>query len=76
MVKVIRKKDKKYLDIDGREYGPRSLYFHIKRTMSTLEYFTQSGYWDKNKQEEVRRDIQRLVNIYKKYYTKENKYEW
>lgn len=76
MVKVIRKKDKKYLDIDGREYGPRSLYFHIKRTMSTLEYFTKTGGWDKNKQEEVRGDIQRLVNIYKKYYTKENKYVW
>lgn len=69
MEKVIYKKDKKYLIIDGREYGPKSLYFHIKRTISILESFTESGYWDENRQKEVRQDIQRLINIFYKHYT-------
>lgn len=54
MVKVINKKGKKYLNIDGREYGPKSLYFHIQRTTSTLEYFTKSGDWDEDRQSQVK----------------------
>lgn len=54
MVRVINKKGKKFLNIDGRDYGPKSLYFHIQRTTSTLEYFTKKGDWDENKQNEVK----------------------
>lgn len=72
MVKVIYKKDKKYLNIDGREYGPKSLYFHIKRSISTLEYFTKSGDWDENRQSQVKKYIQRFVEIYRKYYPEED----
>lgn len=74
MVKVINKKGKKYLNIDGREYGPKSLYFHIQRTTSTLEYFTKSGYWDEDRQSQVKKYIQRLVEIYRKYYPEEDKW--
>lgn len=65
MVRVINKKGKKFLNIDGRDYGPKSLYFHIQRTTSTLEYFTKKGDWDENKQNEVKKYIQRLVEIYR-----------
>lgn len=72
MVKVIYKKDKKYLNIDGKEYGPKALYFHIKRTISTLQYFTKSGDWDEKRQSEVRASIQRLINIKNEYYPDED----
>lgn len=72
MLKVINKKGKKYLNIDGREYGPKSLYFHIQRTTSTLEYFTKSGDWDEDRQSQVKKYIQRLVEIYRKYYPEED----
>lgn len=41
MVNRIHKKDRKYIVLDGREYGPKSLYFHIKRTLSLLEFYTK-----------------------------------
>ena len=72
MIKVIYKKDKKYLNIDGKEYGPKALYFHIKRTIYTLEYFTKSSDWDEKRQGEVRASIQKLINIKKEYYPDEN----
>ena len=72
MVKVINKKGKKYLNIDGREYGPKALYFNIKRSISTLEYFTKKGDWDEERQREVKSSIQRLIDIKNKYYTDDN----
>lgn len=72
MVKVIYKKDKKYLNIDGKEYGPKSLYFYIKRTISTLEYFTKSGDWDEKRQREVKSSIQRLIDIKNEHYPDDN----
>lgn len=72
MVKVINKKGKKYLNIDGREYGPKSLEFHIKRSISTLEYFTKKGDWDEKRQREVKSSIQRLIDIKNKYYPDDN----
>ena len=58
MVKVINKKGKKLVNIDGREYGPKSPYFHIQRTTSSLEYFTKKGDWDEKRQNEVKKYIQ------------------
>lgn len=65
MVKVIHKKDKKYIIIDGREYGSKSLYFHIQRTISSLEYFTKNGQWDENRQMKAKAYIERYLKAYK-----------
>ena len=74
MVKVINKKGKKLLNIDGREYGPKSLYFYIQRTTSTLEYFSKNSNWDEKRQNEVKKYIQSLVEIYQKQYSEEDKW--
>lgn len=68
MVKVINRKGKKYLNIDGREYGPKSLEFHIKRTILTLEYFAEKGDWNEKRQKDVKKSIQRLIDIKNEYY--------
>lgn len=76
MVKIIIKKGKKYLNIDGKEYGPKALYFHIKRSISTLEYFTKSGDWDEKRQREVKSSIQRLIDIKNEHYPDDNIWWW
>ena len=64
MVKVIHKKGKKYLNIDGRQYGPHSLYFHIQRSIATLEYFTENGDWDEKRQMAVKSYIEKCLKAY------------
>ena len=71
MVKVINKKSKKYLIIDGREYGAISLYYHIIRTISTFKYIKESGEYKEERITEVKRGIIRLIEIYNKYYPEE-----
>ena len=72
MVKVIYKKDKKYLIIDGKEYGPKSLYYHIVRTINTYKHYKTSGEWDLEKVKKVKYEIAKLIKIHKKYYPEEN----
>ena len=68
MVKVIYKKGKKYLNIYGRQYGPHSLYFHIQRSIATLEYFTENGQWDEKRQKEVKSYIKKCLKAYTENY--------
>ena len=71
MVKVINKKGKKYLIIDGKEYGAISLYYHIIRTISTYKYIKESGEYKEERITEVKHGIIRLIKIYNKYYPEE-----
>lgn len=68
MVKVIHKKGKKYLNIDGIEYGPYSLYFHIQRSIATLLYFKENGQWDEKRQKEVKYYIKKCLKAYTENY--------
>lgn len=68
MVKVIYEKGKKYLNIDGRQYGPHSLYFHIQRSIATLEYFTENGQWDEKRQKVVKSYIEKCLKAYTENY--------
>ena len=71
MVKVINKKSKKYLIIDGREYGEISLYYHILRSISTFKHIKESGECGEERLIEIKRGIIRLIEIYNKYYPEE-----
>lgn len=71
MVNRIHKKDRKYIVLDGREYGPKSLYFHIKRTLSLLEFYTKNGGWDKQKQMEMKAYIERYMKAFRENFDDE-----
>lgn len=70
MVKVFYKNGKKRLVIDGRVYERYSLYYHIKRTISTYVYFCTTDEWDDSRKKEVKNYIIRYINIYKKHFPK------
>ena len=71
MVKAIYRKGKKYLIIEGREYGPISLYYHILRSISTFKSLKESGEIGKERLREIKHSIARLIKIYKDYYPEE-----
>lgn len=72
MVEEIYKKGKKYLIIDGKEFGPKSLYFHIKRTLSYLKKSFEEGKWDENMKKEAKDKIRRLIKIYRENYPEDD----
>lgn len=72
MVEEIYKKGKKYLIIDGKEFGPKSLYFHIKRSLSYLKKSSEEGKWDENMKKEAKYKIRRLIKIYRENYPEDD----
>lgn len=68
MVKVIYRKGKKYLIIEGREFGVFSLYYHILRTISNYKYLKESGESDEERLLKIKYHIARLIKIYNDYY--------
>ncbi|WP_311492560.1 hypothetical protein [uncultured Anaerococcus sp.] len=72
MVEEIYKKGKKYLIIDGKEFGPKSLYFHIKRALSYLKKSSEEGKWDENMKKEAKDKIRRLIKIYRENYPEDD----
>lgn len=72
MVRVSFKNKKKYVTIDGRDYGPKSLYFHIKRMISTLKYFKNEGKRDQERQDLVKTNIKEYVKVFKENFSEED----
>ena len=72
MVRVNFKNKKKYVNIDGRDCGPKSLYFHIKRMISTLKYFKSEGKWDQERQDLVKTNIKEYVKVFKENFSEED----
>ena len=65
MVEVIYKKGKKYIIIDGREYGAISLYFHIKRNILFLKKLKERGEREEERQMEHKAYIERYLKAFK-----------
>ena len=71
MIKVRYKKGKKYIIIEGREFGSISLYYHITRTISTYKYLKERGESDEEKLSKIKDHIGRLIKIYNDHYPEE-----
>ena len=71
MIKVRYRKGKKYIIVEGREFGEISLYYHIVRTISTYKYLKESGECEQERLSRIKHHIIRLIKIYKEYYPEE-----
>ncbi len=71
MIKVRYGKGKKYITVEGREFGAISLYYYIIRTISTYKYIKKSGESDEEKLLRIKKHIKTMIKIYNDYYPEE-----
>ncbi|WP_296114921.1 hypothetical protein [uncultured Anaerococcus sp.] len=62
----------KYIRIDGRKYGPKSLEYHIRRSIARFKYFKANNLWDEQRQREVKKYIERYTKIFEENFSEED----
>ena len=71
MIKVRYRKGKKYITVEGREFGAISLYYYIIRTISTYKYIKKSEESDEENLLRIKKHIKTMIKIYNDYYPEE-----
>ena len=71
MIKVRYRKGKKYIIVEGREFGAISLYYYIRRTISTYKSMKEIGVCGEERLIELKNHIGRYIKIYNEYYPEE-----